>query len=104
MSIKTNEMQLAYIIIFSLLIPVLFRVNGSKFRLKSGNLRVDIYFLVVASVLFYLQFALRSSSVGSDTQNYFDLFQNIKELNYSGVCNYVTRMEIGYLFYNKIIK
>ena len=103
MSIKTNEMQLAYIIIFSLLIPVLFRVNGSKFRLKSGNLRVDIYFLVVASVLFYLQFALRSSSVGSDTQNYFDLFQNIKELNYSGVCNYVTRMEIGYLFYNRII-
>lgn len=95
-------MILAYIILITILFPVVFFEKG-RIKLRKENSEFDKYYLIVISILFYLQFALRSNFIGNDTIAYVLLYENLQAIDYTEVMLWIGRFEIGYLYFSKII-
>ncbi|MFW6015621.1 MAG: EpsG family protein [bacterium] len=76
-------------IIFGIIIP---KANGNNRK---------VYLFITFSIMFFYS-ALRGSSVGIDTSNYLDIFNEIK---YMGLVNSVKtlRFEYGFIFFNYLL-
>ena len=81
----------SFFIIFLCLFAIYFIGALSPHNWNRRTFIVAFFFLFILS-------AFRAPSIGNDTQNYIDIFQNISELMTSE-----TRYEIGYLYLNDFI-
>lgn len=83
-------------VFYGILMFILLFVCQLKFSFCKTNTKLKICFFIL-----YVLATFRSVTVGSDTDNYFRVFEAIaKNGNYTG---YTERFEIGYLFINRII-
>lgn len=60
-------------------------------------------FLIVTSVILILMPTLRHITVGTDTENYFNIFETAKRLTFNQIINFEHEIESGYLFINKFL-
>lgn len=99
---------MVYVIFFILLLLVMvfsYLDKGKiKYSSKYGLVKENNKYLFIFFFMCAMLISLRSIKVGVDTTNYFNHFENIKEINFSQIKTYSDRyaIEIGYIFLMKL--
>ena len=86
---------------YVLIIAFLFFLRFLIFRKEFLQGKEKQYFIILALIPVTLLAGLRNEIIGSDTIGYKKYFQNILEINSKSIAE--ERMEIGYIYLNKLI-
>ena len=92
-----------FLIVFLLISSFVFQYSKDAVVLKTNKSKIDVLYISVVFLLFYIFLAFRDVSVGNDTVVYFDAYRNIADLSFKELLDYEGRFEIGYLFVNKVL-
>ena len=87
-----------FLIVFLLISSLIFQYSKDAVVLKGNKSKIDVLYISVVFLLFYILLAFRDVSVGNDTIVYFDAYGNVADLSFKELLNYEGRFEIGYLF------
>ena len=92
-----------FFIAFLLVVSFVFQCLRDKVVLEGDKNKINILFLSIMSLFFYVVLAFRGIDVGNDTVVYFEAYRNISNLNFQELWEYEGRFELGYLLVNKLL-